>query len=196
MQVRRAHPDIEVRADAMNVFIAAFDVFPSIAQKYLHRKGLVTIDAKGKMRPDRAYIPLDTWLHTFAQVLDEIGPNALFRIGQHGVRNPNFPATVNDLEGALRQIDLAFHLSHRKGGVAMLDKGTGRMLEGIGHYAVERSTGQNRILVKCDTPYPCPGEQGLVSGIAALFEPRAVVTHGPDRCRMKGATSCTYVVSW
>lgn len=196
MLQRQSYADIEVRADAMNLFIAAFDVFPSIAQKYLHQKGLVTVDANGKLKPGSAYIPLELWLKTFEAVQREIGPNALFKIGQHGVKNPNFPESVKDLEGALRQIDLAFHLSHRKGGVSMLDKVTGRMMEGIGHYLVHRTAGQKKILVHCDTPYPCLGELGLVSGIAALFEPRSVVTHGDEQCRMKGGERCTYVVSW
>lgn len=194
---RPTYPDIEVRADAMNLFISAFAVFPSIARKYLQQKGLIRLDDDGKLKPEHQYIPLSIWLETFDAVLREIGPNALFKVGQSGVRNPNFPATVHDLEGALRQVDLAYHLSHRKGGKPMLDKVTGRMLEGIGHYTVERHAGEKKkIFVQSDTPYPCPGELGLLSGIAVLFEPRAVVRHDARGCRMQGADQCRYIVSW
>lgn len=196
MQQRQTHPDIEVRSDAMNLFIAAFDVFPSIAQKYLSRSGVVRLDAEGKARAAKPFIPLDLWLRTFDAVLAEIGPGALFKIGQNGVKNPNFPPTVRDIEGALRQIDIAYHLSHRKNGRTMLDKQSGRMLDGIGHYGVHRTGAEKKIELHCDTPYPCPAEHGLVSGVAGLFEPRAVVSHAEGRCRLKGDKRCVYTVVW
>lgn len=34
-----------------------------------------------------------------------------------------------------------------------------------------------KILVECDTPYPCPLEHGMVSGIAWHFDARAIVAH-------------------
>jgi hypothetical protein len=192
-----SYQDIEVRADAMNLFIAAFELFPSIAHKYLHKRGLATVSTtSGKLQLEKSFIQLDVWLNIFEAVLNDIGPSALFRIGQHGVKNPNFPPSVKDIDSALREIDIAYHMSHRKGGVSMLDRMTGKMLEGIGHYAVIRESTQKRIELHSDTPYPCPAEHGLVSGIAALFEPRSVVVHAPGRCRLAGGARCVYVVSW
>lgn len=190
------YQDIEVRADAMQLFINAFELFPSIAQKYLNKSGLVTLDANGRPHVEKAFIPLDLWLEIFDAVLKDIGPSALFKIGQKGVKNPNFPPSVRDLEGALREVDIAYHLSHRKGGVSMLNRGSGTMLEGIGHYTVLRDGADKKIELRSDTPYPCPAEHGLVSGIATLFEPRARVAHAPGPCRLHGGPRCLYIVSW
>ena len=41
-----------------------------------------------------------------------------------------FPPEINDVESAVRSIDIAFHLNQRKNGVVMYDPATGVMLEG------------------------------------------------------------------
>lgn len=197
MPQRPNNPDIEVRAEAINLFLAAFDVFPSLAQKYLISRGFAKLNRDGKLQPARAYIPLDPWLETFDAVLADIGPNALFKIGQRIIGNPHFPVSVPGLESALRTMDVAYHMSHRKGGAPMFEPQTTKMLEGIGHYVVRRATKEKSISVECDTPYPCPLEHGMVTGVTGQVEPRAVVTHAdPGRCRQKGADRCTYLVSW
>ncbi len=185
----------------MNLFIAAFDVFPSLAQKYLVQRGFADASGGRKLHPTRNFIPLDTWLETFDAVLADIGPNALFKIGQRITGNPHFPGTVTDLESALRTLDTAYYMSHRKDGQPMFDSVRGKTLEGaghaIGHYKVTRDGKAKRICVECDTPYPCPLEHGMVSGIAWHFDGRAIVEHeDPKRCRMKDGQSCTYVVTW
>lgn len=192
-----SYPDIEVRAGAMNVFLAAFDVFPSLAEKYLVEAGVARRVAGNQLQPTRGYIPLDTWLGTFDSVLVDIGPNALFKIGQRITGNPYFPGTVTDLESALKAMDVAFHLSHRRQGKPMFDDAKGTMSEGIGHYLVRRNGKEKQIQIECDTPYPCPLEHGIVSGIAWHFDSRAIVVHdAADPCRSKGAKSCTYAVRW
>ena len=196
MPQRRKYPDIEVRAGAVNLFLAAFDVFPSLAQRYLISRGFARLNHDGKLRIEKSFIPLDLWLETFDAVMKDIGQTAIFQIGRNGVKNPHFPPSVQDIRSALQEIDMAYHLSHRKGGVSMLDRITGQMLEGIGHYVVRKGGTEERIEVHSDTPYPCPAEHGLVTGIAMLFEPRAVVTHDPSQCRLHGGKRCLYVVSW
>lgn len=197
MPSKPTHPDIEVRAGAMSLFVAAFDVFPSIAQKYLITRGFAKPDHDGKLVPARTYISLDSWLETFNAVLADIGPNALFKIGQRIIGNPHFPASPPNLEGALRMMDVAYHMSHRKGGAPMFDPADGIMLEGIGHYAVQLVADQKKILVNSDTPYPCPLEHGIVSGVALRIEWRAVVSHqAGSHCRNRGSPYCTYSISW
>ena len=194
MTSRHVHPGVEVRAGAVTLFVAAFDVFPSIAQKYLVQKGCATM-LGGQIQPARTFIPLDTWLDTFDAVLADIGPNALFKIGQRITGNPHFPATITDLEGALRALDAAYHQSHRKDGQPMFDGA--KMMDGIGNFRIQREGRAKIIRVFSDTPYPCPLENGMVSGIAWLFDARAIVEHSsPDRCRTKGGDRCEYIVTW
>lgn len=186
------YPNIKVRAEALNLFVDAFKVFPSLADKYVGRLG---IDREGKPTGTE-FIALDAWLRLFETVLADIGPNAVFQMGQRIIHNPNFSTATRKLEEALRQIDIAYHKSHRKNGVEMFNPASGLMLEGIGHYLVDLDS-QKKLAVTCDTPYPCPLEHGIVSGIATQFEPRAIVTHDKrDRCRMNGGTRCKYLVSW
>jgi hypothetical protein len=194
--MHRGFPDIEVRADAMSMLVAAFELFPSIAQKYLPKQGPLSVNRDGKLRVEEGFMPLDVWLDTFEKVLKDIGPSALFMIGQKGVKNPNFPPSVRDIESALREVDIAYHMSHRKGGVPMVDRTSGKMLEGIGHYAVKRNGREKKILLESDTPYPCPAEHGLITGISTLFEPRVLVSHAQGPCRLQGGSRCAYVVSW
>lgn len=188
-----SYQDVEVRPEAVELFVAAFDTFPSIGQKYLSRYGV----AQGSPPMSRPYIPLAAWLSTFQAVLNDIGPNALFRIGARIIKNPHLPVNVHHLDAALRHLDIAFHMSHRKGGQVMFDPATKTMLEGIGHFTVERRGEEKRALVRSDTPYPCPLEHGIVSGVATQIDPRTVVRHHePQVCRMKGGDRCTYIATW
>jgi hypothetical protein len=188
-----SYVDVEVRPEAVELFVAAFETFPSIGQKYLSKYGVAKTGTSG----NRAYIPLNSWLSTFQAVLNEIGPNALFRVGERIIKNPYLPLNVGDVESALRHIDVAFHLSHRKAGHVMFDPLTRTMIEGIGHFAVDRRWEEKRALVRCDTPYPCPLEHGIVSGVAMQIEPRTVVRHyDPHVCRMRGSDRCTYIATW
>lgn len=197
MAPRSVLRDIEVRADAVTLFIAAFDVFPSLGQKYLVQHGVAEALRDGKLRPVGDFLPLRQWLDTFDAILADIGPTALFKIGQRIIDNPHVAGDARDLDGALKAIDVAFHMSHRKNGVVMFDRSSSRMIEGIGHYAVRGGRAEKVFQIACDTPYPCPLEHGIISGIAGQFEPRAIVTHAGSRpCRMNGGAECTYLVTW
>lgn len=197
MPTRLSYPSIEVRSGAVHLFLAAFDVFPSLAQKYLVQRGFAHALPGHKLQPTRHFIPLDAWLETFDAVLADIGPNALFKIGLRITGNPHFPGTITDMESAFRAADQAYHLSHRKDGQAMFDAVKNKMMEGIGHYRMHREGKEKKILVQCDTPYPCPLEHGMVSGIAWHFDSRAVAVHDDaHRCRMKGGDHCNYLVTW
>lgn len=190
-------PDIRVRAEAAKLFVAGFDAFPSIGRKYLARSGMARIEADGELTFPAGSIALDDWLATFESVLEDVGPNALFAIGKRIIGNPHFPHATPSLDDALREIDVAYHLSHRKGGVPMLDLATGKMIEGIGHYTVDRVGRDRQIRLTSDTPYPCPMEHGIVAGVALQFEPRALVTHeSPEMCRLRKMQRCTYLVVW
>ncbi len=192
----QSYLDVEVRPEAVNLIVGAFEVFPSIGQKYLAKYGISSSGA-ANIPASRPYIPLVSWLATFKSVLSEVGPNALFKVGAHIIRNPYLPPGLNEIEAGLRQLDIAYHQSHRKGGQPMFDPATKKMQEGIGHYRVERRGREKVIFVRCDTPYPCPLEHGIVSGVAIQIDPRAVVVHHePTVCRLKGADTCSYLVTW
>jgi hypothetical protein len=106
-----------------------------------------------------------------------------------------FPSSAVDIDSAVRSIDIAYHLNHRRAGRVMYDPATGIMLEGIGHYAHEK-VGVGHILSTCVTPYPCEFDLGIVATMARRFEPRTIVEHVSSECRRQGAQACTYSLRW
>ncbi len=188
---------IEVAASGVKVLTAGFDLFPSMVKKFIVAKGLLRPNPDGEVVvPDDSWFPLDAWLSVLQMVVQEVGPNALFKLGTRILANPKFPPWIRDVETALESVDIAYHRSHRKSGIVMYDQASGRMYEGIGHYRPRRRAGQQLIEVTCDTPYPCEIDFGIVTGMATKFEVKARATHGPGPCRRQGAASCVYLVAW
>lgn len=187
---------IEVSTAGIKVVLASFDLFPSALQKLLQVHGVLQPGETVEGLSDDGWIPLDVWLTVHEAILEEIGPNALFKLGTRIRENPNFPAWIHDIDAALASIDVAYHKSHRKGRVTMYDEVTGTMTEGIGHYRARRMPGECKIEVTSDTPYPCEADFGIVTRMAVRFEAKANTVHGAGLCRHKGGTSCTYLVSW
>lgn len=188
---------IEVAASGLKVLLAGFELFPSLVQKFIVSKGILKRGPSGKLEiREERWFPLESWIAILATINDEIGPNALFKLGSSILVNPTFPPWIRDVDTALESIDIAYHRSHRKAGVVMYDQTSGRMMEGIGHYRPKRVPGEQRIEVTCDTPYPCDIDHGIVTGMATKFEAKARVIHGAGPCRRQGASSCMYVVTW
>jgi hypothetical protein len=80
----------------------------------------------------------------------------------------------------------------------LFDKQTGSMTEGIGHYHYKKVS-NNEIEIKCDNPYPCDFDKGIVMQMANRFRPsnaRAKIVHDESGCRKNGDESCIYRVTW
>lgn len=71
----------------------------------------------------------------------------MYNIGLSIPENAVFPPWVVDIDTAVKAIDIAYHLNHRKDGKPLFDMKTGTMSEGIGHYGYERDrSGKNRVV--------------------------------------------------
>lgn len=186
---------IEATGEALGAMLEAFRQYPSIVIKYMTKYNL-TVDKNGQL--DRsAWYPLGNWLAAFQAIAKDVGINSLYTIGKKIPENAPLPPHINDIRSALTGIDIAYHASHRKDGAPMFDMTNGQMLEGIGHYKCELSATEQKTVVICDSPYPCELDRGIVTGFATRFEPMAKVAHDNNApCRKKGASSCTYVISW
>lgn len=198
MQALGPRVGIDVSSTAIKVALSGFELFPSVLKKILVTHGILEPDPSGGLIiPEQRWFPLDSWLSVFETVRHEIGPSALVQLGTHILKNPKFPVGIKDVESALQSIDTAYHLSHRKSGILMLDASSGRMLEGIGHYRFHRpSMNDKRIDIVSDTPYPCEIDAGIVTAVARQFAPRATVRHADRGCRRTGGVVCSYEVSW
>ena len=187
---------IEVNGQAVWAFVDGMGAFTMVASQYLLTEGIGEPRADGMVQIDStAWYSRQGWLRAVERIGREIGQSALFDIGRAIPRNAKFPPFVQDMPSAMQAIDVAYHMNHRFNGVEMYDPQTGEMHEGIGHYGYQRA-GSNMVVSRCDGPYPCAFDLGVVTAMAKRFNPSALVEHGEGPCRAEGGAECNYVVTW
>ncbi len=139
----------------------------------------------------------DSWLKSFEKIAKEIGDATLQLIGMEIPENAIFPPWVKDIDSAIKAIDIAYHMNHRKNGKELFDINTGKVEEGIGYYGYRRIDNTNMIISECRNPYPCAFDFGIIMTMARKFEINANVTHDDSKpCRKNGSDSCTYIITW
>jgi hypothetical protein len=189
---------IENSGIGVKVIVAGFGNFSLLASKYLAEENLGRTDASGilEIDPDQWY-PVENFRRALKKIAGEVGEQVVKLVGQEIPKNAVFPPHINSIETALASLDAAMHMGHRKLGMPMFDMDTGRIEEGIGHLAYEKTPGKNEIIMRCDSPYPCAMDLGLVTAMAQRFQPRARVVHEPKPlCKDHGGTRCKYTVTW
>jgi hypothetical protein len=188
---------IEVNGRTVLSVLEGFAAFKKIPSDILLEVGIGRAGADGLVDVGaEEWIPQADWLHGFSRIAQAVGTGALFGIGLKIPDCAAFPTWVTDVHSAIRSIDVAYHLNHRKHGEVMFDLEEGTMLEGIGHYGYEAVDGQKRIVSSCENPYPCDFDRGIITAMAQRFAPCAWVDHRDGDCRKLGGRSCAYVVTW
>lgn len=181
--------DVEVLGQAMHSMLDAMSAHLGLARRIFARHGMREIKLD-------AWYPLQRFLDAFRDVAKEIGEHTLLAIGKKIPEHAVWPPEIQDVEAALRSIDVAYHMNHRLAGEAMFDPATGAMKEGIGNYRCERA-GRRRILMICDTPYPSEFDRGIILGMGRQFIPTIEVELDTGKpTRKSGADSCTYGITW
>ncbi len=170
--------------------MSTISTFKEMALKILASKGIA--DPK----PD-AWYPQQAWLDAFKEIAAKIGSQTLLSIGKKIPENADWPPFVNSIETALSSIDIAYHMNHRINGKVMFDPGTGKLLEGIGHYTFEKVS-DKKVKVVCQNPYPCDFDRGIVEAAATKFKPAGALVRvtTTDDGRKRGGESSTYTVEW
>jgi len=197
MQFKAFEQGIEVNGTTVHSIVDGFGSFKSLAKRHLGGVGIGT-EIDGEFQIDReAWYSQESWLASFEKIAKEIGDSTLKKIGQQIPENAIFPAWINDIISAVKSIDVAYHLNHRKDGKVMFNELTGVMTEGIGHYGCELIENKSMLICECKNPYPCAFDFGIISAMAKKFEITANVMHDNSKpCRKNGAESCTYIVTW
>lgn len=197
MQFQSFETGIEVNGRTVLSIVSGLGAFKSLSKKHLLAAGIGRVEGTGLAIEKNGWYSQDAWLKAFESISKEIGDNSLFRIGQSIPENAEFPPWVEDIESAIKSIDIAYHINHRKDGKVLFDTETGNMSEGIGHYGFEKIDGKNMIVSECKNPYPCAFDRGIISAMTQKFEANANVVHDDSKpCRKNGADSCTYIVTW
>jgi hypothetical protein len=194
---RKSFPGIEVSGLGVIAIVEAFKLFPSIVLKRLVDEGIGTYRGGQIVVDSDRWYPLDNWLAAFGRIAESVGPRGLFKIGQHVQDVAVLPPSLTDIHTCVAGTNLAYHLNHRKNGTPMFDPATGEKLSGIGDYGYAPVPGERRIISKCDTPYPCEFDRGVLFGFALRFEKGVQIEHQePGPCRRKSDDSCVYVITW
>jgi hypothetical protein len=197
MQFKAFDSGVEVFGANVGAFVDAFKLFPSVILKCLVKNGIGTMAGKNVDIDRSRWYPQENWLAAWEEIATNIGPRACYQIGRQVPRHAVFPPSVTEVNGAIASLDIAYHMNHRKNGKPMFDPATGQKAKGIGNYGFEPMKGERRIKSVCENPYPCDFDRGLLAEVATRFEAQARVSHDDGApCRSKGASSCTYYVSW
>ncbi len=147
------------------------------------------------------FYDLQKFLNAFEEVKNQFGEMNLFLIGKAVIDNAQFPP-INNLKEALQSLDIAYHMNHRKDGKAMFNPENGLMLDGIGHYRLEKYDAETKTAeMVCHTPYPSKFEEGLILQIVRRFKPAGSIRTKVEldeskETRRKGGQSCTFSISW
>ncbi len=197
MPTRSQGQNIEVFGQSVRSVTDGFRHFKTLAKKFLLREGIGREENGELVIDNERWYPQEPYLRAFHAIGREVGDAVLFDIGLAIPRNAKFPPWIVDVESALRSIDTAYHMNHRKNGEDMFNPQTGKMLEGIGHYGYEKIEKRDMIVSVCDNPYPCYFDRGVITSMARRFDPTAVVMHNDALpCRKNGAENCSYIVTW
>jgi hypothetical protein len=198
MQFKAFEEGIEVNGQTVYAIIDGFKHFRSLAAKFLLNNGIGESDQEqGVIIDPEAWYSQEAWLDAFEAIAKAVGDSVLFQIGVSIPRNAQFPPWVVDIESAVKSVDIAYHMNHRKQGQIMFNPENMSMTEGIGHYGFEKIEGKNIIVSKCENPYPCDFDCGIMTTMASKFEVQAAVAHNDSEpCRKNGADSCTYMITW
>ncbi|MFO7891992.1 MAG: hypothetical protein R6V04_16820 [bacterium] len=191
MQFKAFEPDIEVNGNTVYAIVDGFGIVKSLAKSHLRKAGLPE-----EIDPGEWYSQ-EKWLQAFKSISEIYGDDTLFRIGMSIPQNASFPSNIETIENAIRAIDIAYHMNHRKNGAVMYDDKTDKTIEGIGNYGFQKVKDRNKIISECKNPYPCSFDQGIIAAMVNMINPDAKVIHDNySPCRKNGEDSCTYIVTW
>ena len=177
-QFKALSSEVQVLGEVVLSLVNVMGAFKGISLDILKENGIV------EPEPDEWYSQ-QAWLDSFKVIADKVGPNTLYQVGRQIPQQYYFPPGVDSIESVLADLDDAYRKSHRGGD--------------IGHYRFQ-VLGLNVGQVKCDNPYPCDFDRGIISALAERFEPEGSlvdVRHEEDApCKKQGADSCVYTISW
>jgi hypothetical protein len=183
--------NVEVNGETVLSVVAGVGAFKSSALKILKDNNI------DNPKPGQWY-PQQNWLDAFKTISEKIGDHTLNAIGKAIPANAQWPPQVQDIKSALGSIDIAYHMNHRISGKPLFDPKTGKMTEGIGHYAFE-STGDRSAKVTCENPYPCSFDKGIIEAAAKKFAKSGEnvnVDEKSTKCRNNAGKNCVYIVTW
>ncbi len=170
---------IQVEGRVIGALIASVEIVRPEVQRIL------AVHDISSARP-RPWYPLEDILRCLADIQERVGLVTLRAIGQQVPRHTVYPPQLTTFPVALFNMNAAFQKNHQGPG-------------DIGGYHHEPVDGESSRM-RCDNPYPCEFNQGVLEGLHARFAPRGArrlrIEHDPSGCRSRGDASCLYHLKW
>ena len=170
---------IEVEGRVISTLIASVEVVRPEVQRILAAHGISAASP-------RPWYPLEDVLRCVADVQERVGLVTLRAVGQQVPRHTAYPPQLTTFPMALFHMNAAYQRNHRGPG-------------NIGGYHHEPVDGESARM-RCDNPYPCEFNQGVLEGLHARFAARGArrlrIEHDPASCRTQGGSSCLYHLKW
>lgn len=171
-------PNVEVGGRSIRLVLDTMGLFERMSKNIFAKHGIVEI-------ADEGWYSQQAYLDVYRELYEKVGAKTMKLIGKQVPNKVLWPPNIRTIVEALASIDVAYHMNNRGGE--------------IGYYRFE-STGERAGRMVCYNPYPCPFDEGLIEATAAKFAPagaRVRVKHDETQpCRLKGADSCAYLISW
>ncbi|MBN2527442.1 MAG: hypothetical protein JXR76_13700 [Deltaproteobacteria bacterium] len=170
-------PGVQVNGESIMAVIEGMGAFENRAFNILSENHI------DNPQPGNWY-DLQRYLDAFKTISEELGPATLRVIGKKIPETAVLPPGLDTIEKALTLMDQAYHMNY-KGGE-------------IGHYSFQ-STGAQKGVMICSSPYPCAYDQGIIMGFMNRLKKGnewPAIKHSPGSCRTNGDAECRYDVSW
>jgi hypothetical protein len=172
-------PGIEVRAQVVRALFDSVDVVRPEVKRIFAAHGVTA-------HSTQPWFSLSQILECLKDIQARVGLVTVRALGQQVPRYTEYPLHVTSFQMALYLMNTGYLTNHQ---------GTGP----IGGYHHEPLDGQSSRM-RCDTPYPCDFNQGVLEGLHARFAGRGSlrlrIEHDPASCRSRGDRSCTYHLKW
>ncbi len=194
MQYIPFQSDVQILGNAIESTIANVGPFRALTIEAMVKTGACPPGTK-QLEPQRWYSHKG-YLTALRLCAERFGETMLNKAGAEVIRNAVFPRSVTNIHAAFAALDAVFHMNHAIAGQPLFDPSTGTMRDGIGHYHYERCGARN-IVMRCENPYPCEFDRGVLTTLARRFEPLALITHiDLHECRQRGGSVCAYEITW
>lgn len=127
------------------------------------------------------------WLSGMAEIGENYGPNTLFAIGKAIPEYAILPPNIKTVRDILEMMNVGYNLNHRNGYVGSYE-------------LISFDEQQRKAMMVCETPYPSHCDRGIITTMVRKFKPEhsvvQVVLDETKPNRLKGADSCTFLISW
>jgi hypothetical protein len=173
--------DVFVTRAGISPFLASFGVYQSRGEKVVKRHlGITELSDDPDTR-----LSLRGYLAALQELQTQFGASFIRKMGSLILTSAVFPPGLDTLEKVLSTMTEAYYMNHSTSG--------GRTIGGYNW----TSTGERRGSMRCDNPYPCALDLGLLESALTRFGMTGTVAHDESQpCRHKGGDSCTYLVEW